>query len=366
MKGLRNGRQEQSAKHSNAALSSRKRRKKLRDSVVLLLMLVCLAFSGCTQRPPRAANFSAGVNAASSDVSGSARGVRPTSTMVLQKSLFLNHRVESLQFFADNSALAASTSAGRVCEWATQGWRRVHAFEQLDCTDTVVSPDGQTMYGVYINRGVTGRVVATGRRIMRCDDVGGNVSVMAVSHDGASLAVATGRVIKILDATTGRVERTLNCHSHAVRVLVWGPHDHSLFSGADDRTVVKSPLTSGARQLTLSFPAHIGAVSCSDDGRWIAVGGNDNDVRLYSGFTGKCMQVLSGHTDRVWSLAFTPDGNRLASGGADDTVRIWWVKGGPPLQTLSGWGGSVYSLAWSSDGRMLVGGTGDGSVRVWQ
>ncbi|MFD9228620.1 WD40 repeat domain-containing protein [Streptomyces anulatus] len=39
--------------------------------------------------------------------------------------------------------------------------------------------------------------------------------------------------------------------------------------------------------------------------------------------TSRTIAILTGHTDKVWSVAISPDGKTLATGSRDSDVRLW-------------------------------------------
>ena len=126
----------------------------------------------------------------------------------------------------------------------------------------------------------------------------------------------------------------------------------------------------------------------SPNGKLLASGGCDGDIKIWDIAAGKVKTVLKGHEWAVSSVAFSPDGKLLASvGGAgigDEEweeppnpfceVKVWDVAAGRVLASLSGDTGQMWSVAFSPDGKLLATGDwtdiafpkdGPGKVRLW-
>jgi WD40 repeat protein len=106
------------------------------------------------------------------------------------------------------------------------------------------------------------------------------------------------------------------------------------------------------------------AVAFSRDGRYLASGSHDKDVRLWDLKTGRCVRVCLGHTDWIRCVAFGPDG-RLASAGPDRAVRLWDTETGQQTLALREHSDQVLGLAFSPDGRRLASCGSDGRVLLW-
>ncbi len=124
----------------------------------------------------------------------------------------------------------------------------------------------------------------------------------------------------------------------------------------------------GGKLLHLAWQAHtdtVAALAFSPDGRTLATGSWDGDIKLWDMERGTLLWT-SLQTYNILCVVFAPDGSTFASGGDDATVRLWEATSGTHRQTLSGQDGPVLALAWSPDGSLLASGSFDGQIRLWE
>ena len=107
------------------------------------------------------------------------------------------------------------------------------------------------------------------------------------------------------------------------------------------------------------------ALTFSQDGRLLAAGTLDNEVRLWRTSVGQLHHILTGHTNFVWSVAFSPDDRWLASASADRTIRVWDVNMGQTVVILQGHTHWVRSVVFHPIAPLLASASEDRTIRLW-
>jgi RNA polymerase sigma factor (sigma-70 family) len=97
----------------------------------------------------------------------------------------------------------------------------------------------------------------------------------------------------------------------------------------------------------------------SPDGKLLACGDEDGQIRLRDGLTGEAIRTLDGHSQWVTGVDFSSDGKTLVTGSRDKTVKLWDVASGKLQKTLNGIDGPVTALAFSRDGLLATATAGD-------
>jgi WD40 repeat protein/serine/threonine protein kinase len=124
-------------------------------------------------------------------------------------------------------------------------------------------------------------------------------------------------------------------------------------------------LCQGRRRFRLrGHDSAVFAVAFAPDGKTLASGDWDGNVKLWDVATGQEQASPPGHQRWVTKLAFTPDGKTLVSSGGDACVKLWDVA---TREERARFPGPVHarSVAVSPDGRTLAAGWESGAVQLW-
>jgi WD40 repeat protein len=163
------------------------------------------------------------------------------------------------------------------------------------------------------------------------------ISALAWSSDCQRIASADhDRVIRVWDASTGKIDLMYVEHTSPVSALAWSPDGLYIasLSGKDDDPIrIWSPIRTGKEQIIArsisTYYDHVGSdqwaelVTWSPDSKWIAsAGGGTRSVIHIWDLSLKNAFIYRKHHTSVHALAWSPDGTCIASSD-DKTVHIW-------------------------------------------
>jgi WD40 repeat protein/tRNA A-37 threonylcarbamoyl transferase component Bud32 len=238
------------------------------------------------------------------------------------------------------------------------------------------------------------------------DDIG-ELGQVPLSHDGHRLATVREGRVRVWDAKTGAVVRTIRGPAGYVDRPIFAPDGRVLVRadtavllwdvgseepvrafdhGAEISTALFSP--DGARLVTVSDVAHdvkmwetaTGQLLFTldgdnpyarqlralfdHDGYRLAIRNPDGAVHIHDARSGKELATIGKPSDGLLACSFSPDGDFLATGTRSGRILIWDVSG-VPNSAWTGHEGVVVALDWSPDGSRVVSSAIDGTARLW-
>ncbi|MER5398528.1 PQQ-binding-like beta-propeller repeat protein [Streptomyces sp. NPDC002599] len=244
------------------------------------------------------------------------------------------NRLGAVGFSPTGRALAARVGKDRVIEVRDIVTGRLRQSRDLGAVATAVfSPDGTRLAVVGAEGSVRIWRLSTGALYTTHTDHDGPVRVVAFTPDGRTLAVvnieADGEHVTLIDAATGRTQRTIEPGAQSPLSLAFSPDGHTLATSSN-RSVKTWDARTGQLLDSFSAGGAVTSMGFDSDGRTLAVS-NAGEVHLWDLATGQVRVTLPTRSPEA--VAFSPDGRTLAiaTGGS---VGLWTVDLPDPARAI--------------------------------
>jgi WD40 repeat protein len=234
-------------------------------------------------------------------------------------------RIAALAFSPDGTKLVSACQTGEILVWDVAGRKQAAALEHpVSNYCAAWSPDGRWIALTQgVHEAASGRLAVGLKNDPRWRS---GYYGMGFSRDGRFLA----------------------CAAPAGFLDVWNTADWSLAASRE---------TGDSMQVRV--------VAFAPDGKLLATGDNQGDVRLWNLQPLQEVRLLGSHVGRVKSIAFSPDSAEILTAGDDGTMRLWSTTGRGSMKHLGSHTAGIAAIAFSPDGKRLLSGEADRSVRLY-
>jgi WD40 repeat protein len=248
-------------------------------------------------------------------------------------------KVVRIALSRDGGRMAAACGRDGIRVWDLDTGQAIDlpANPKEVCSDVSFSPDGARLVAMSRREDVAAELedvagvvriwaLAARKAIVTIDRLGTNFHGPAFSPDGKHLAVAfyLDRLVRVLDAATGREEFSFKCGEGFVSHVVFSPDGKSLATcGLGEGASIWDVATRQKRASCHSGAALGTCLAYSPDGKRLAMASIEGFIELWDAGSGQKTNSFKGGAGDVRFIAFSPDGTCLASAGSDGTIRVW-------------------------------------------
>ena len=279
-----------------------------------------------------------------------------------------------LAFSPDGRLLAASgrASSGGDPDYIFEVWDTSTGKTLLDLqeymdyeTNPTFSPDGRTI-AIGGEKGIRILEARTGDLLRTLDIRLGSWSHLTFSPDGKMLVTQFSlpgyETIELWDSNSGQLLRTLD----GFGLNNFSP-DGEILAAADSKGAIYLldivDLNQTGRTLDAKAAVSTIAFNPGDDGHTFATTDQTGIVQLWNRDTGQPLRTFE-HPIGVESIAFRPDGRVLATRDENNALQLWDVATGQRIRTTEVQPAGANSIAFSPDGLILAA-AGKTGVNLW-
>ncbi len=195
-------------------------------------------------------------------------------------------------------------------------------------------------------------------------DLRRGVLLAVQAYRSRSTTDARYALISALEATRG-MTAYLTGQTAQVSGVAYSPDGTTLASSANRTVVLWNIATDRPKAVLTRHTAQVTGVAFSPDGTTVASSDGAGQVFLSAARANAPTRVLHGNHGPMETVAFAPTANLMATAQVDGTASLWNPTSGRLLRSVRVGPQPVYGIAFSPDAKTLVTGSGN-SVTMWR
>ncbi len=195
------------------------------------------------------------------------------------------------------------------------------------------------------------------------------VTAITLNPTGSTLACSGYFETTLWDMASGKLTARIDGMPERILALAWITENQLAIAGGvpgrSGEVWLVNPSQPQERRRLVSARDCVLAMVASPDGKLLACGGADNQVRCFELPSGKLKWQTEPHADWIMGMAFSPDSQHIATASRDRTAKRIDAAKGEIEATFTGHDCAVLSVAFSPDSKETISGDVEGEIRRW-
>lgn len=165
-------------------------------------------------------------------------------------------------------------------------------------------------------------------------------------------------LIKIWNANTGRVIRTIKAHHSPITTVKFSPERRFILSVSESGEILIWNIETGKLQAKMTnFDSPVSAVTFSGQRKYLVAGHENGDLTIMSYRTGNKLDTIKTYGSKITALQFASDHQHMVSATVNGELKLWNIANRRLVKIFQIKDASeVTAFALSPDGKQLVSG----------
>lgn len=234
-------------------------------------------------------------------------------------------RIRGVIPFADGRRFATGEVAGVIRVWSLDDHSMLRELRGIESDMITLSSDGaNTLVGTDRTYGVRIWNADTGALVQSIPLGKAPLGDARFSRDGKLIAAGDFQAnVRVFDVASMQVLAYWHYGQATSRAVAFGPLDGQFAAAVGRHIYLYGDNGVTQRYILKGHLASILAIAFSPDGRFLASGDGDGDVRIWDTATGLGLAELPGHVEECTCVHFSEDGRYLATSGRDQVIQVW-------------------------------------------